>query len=364
MAAHPVAVLEHAPTPYRPAIFEEVGKTRDVDVFYYRADESRNRWAPCAAGGGTRFSERTPVSLELGPFVLLPTLPYHLLRGEYEEVVGNSDINTLPTMALVLPIVLLTDTELTIWTEEIDSEHRYEKYADRPYRVRIAAELFWLWGRLCQFFLYRSASRVIAYSELARDAALKRGASSSKTTTRPQAIDPAVVSAPDPDVRPTRGDPTVLFLGSIEERKGIDVLVDALPLLPSSASVWIAGEGEERETVERLTASDDRVEVFGRVDESTKAALLRRADVLALPSRHEPWGIVVLEALACGTPAVTTTAAGAAMVLDDSAVVPPGDAEQLADALVQSAGTDFDSPPTPPAMAEPLCYSDSCQNGV
>ena len=67
--------------------------------------------------------------------------------------------------------------------------------------------------------------------------------------------------------------------------------------------------GWERELAAAVAASGvaDRILVPGYVPESDKAALLTGADVFAYPSRYEGFGLPVLEALACGTPVVTTT---------------------------------------------------------
>jgi len=201
--------------------------------------------------------------------------------------------------------------------------------------------------------LYKLSDRVVAYSELARDAAIRRGANPAKIRTSPQTIDPSILSPPDPEFEAEKGDPTVLFLGTVGPRKGVDVLIDSLEVLPSSAKLWIAGEGPLREEIES-DVDDKRIEMFGRVDEGTKTALLQESDVLALPSRHEPWGIVVLEALTCGTPAVTTSAAGVAMILDDSAVVEPDNAEELARAILNASKEQAAEIPSLGEMADPL----------
>jgi len=349
-----VAVLEQRPTPYRPALLNEIGKHRDVTVFYFETTDPKNRWDDHTAGGGANFTERNMVSFDIGPFTICPTLPFRILDGEFDEVVGTSDTTHMPTMMLLLPIFVFTDISLTVWTEEIDTDYRYDHRKNKSKLMDLLATIYWTVTQFCQRVVYATADRVIAYSEIARDTAIARGASESKIITRPQAIDRSVLSEPSSECNPPEGNLTVLFLGTVGKRKGIDVLTDALDYLPSSTKLWIAGEGPEIDSIEALAASEDRMEVFGRVDEATKVALLQKADVVALPSRHEPWGIVTLEALYCDTPVVTTSAAGAAMIFDDEFVVSPGDAKQLGEALLNAATAEAPDPPELETMAEPL----------
>jgi UDP-glucose:(heptosyl)LPS alpha-1,3-glucosyltransferase len=130
-------------------------------------------------------------------------------------------------------------------------------------------------------------------------------------------------------------DHVVLFAGSGWERKGLATAIEALPRLPGVRLVVI-GRGDERR-YQRLAVDldvGDRIRWLG-----LRADLERwyvAADVLALPTRYEPFGNVHLEALASGLPVVTTTAAGGAEMVEtgkNGAVVPPGDPAALAAAV-------------------------------
>jgi glycosyltransferase involved in cell wall biosynthesis len=89
-------------------------------------------------------------------------------------------------------------------------------------------------------------------------------------------------------------------------------------------------EAEARAAVSRL-GLDGRVEFVGHVEKPALAALYRGAECFVLPSRYEGFGLPVLEAMASGTPVVTTTAGSLPEVADDAAVlVDPGDPVALA----------------------------------
>jgi glycosyltransferase involved in cell wall biosynthesis len=135
--------------------------------------------------------------------------------------------------------------------------------------------------------------------------------------------------------------PYVAFVGTLEPRKDVPNLVrafDALARERRDLSLVLAGApGWGIEAIEAAIASiahRSRVRRVGYVDEQDKVALFRGAAGIAYPSMEEGFGLPVLEALACGTPLVTTTGTAMAEVVDDAALlVTPTDTDQLADAL-------------------------------
>ena len=109
----------------------------------------------------------------------------------------------------------------------------------------------------------------------------------------------------------------VLALSRLHPKKGLDTLLKALTTLPNYYA-WLAGDGPLRRELETLAKNlgvIDRVRFLGwRTD---RAALLRSCDVCALPSRYEPFGTVILEAWAAGTPLVACKSAGPAAHIEN-----------------------------------------------
>jgi UDP-glucose:(heptosyl)LPS alpha-1,3-glucosyltransferase len=130
----------------------------------------------------------------------------------------------------------------------------------------------------------------------------------------------------------------VLFVGSGFERKGLTYLLQAFGSLKAKDSqLWIVGKGHVA-PYQRIAARlglSDRLKFWGPVADT--APYYQAATVLALPTLYDPCSNVVLEALACGTPVVTTAANGAAEFLtpgENGAIIPqPNDLAGLRAAL-------------------------------
>ena len=130
--------------------------------------------------------------------------------------------------------------------------------------------------------------------------------------------------------------PWVLALSRLHEKKGLDILLQALVELPGCVA-WLAGDGPLEGDLKALAAKlgvAERVRFLGwRTD---RGALLRAADICVLPSRYEPFGTVMLEAWAAGTPLVAAASQGPAALIADGGnglLVPIDDVAALAGAI-------------------------------
>ena len=185
---------------------------------------------------------------------------------------------------------------------------------------------------------------VTAVSEATRRGILEFTGNRVGTEWLPNVLDEAAFSEPSGEARvPGR----ILFVGMVRRVKGLDVLVRALSLLRSiepCAHLRVIGSTLSPSSrrvdneVRRLVASMGLARAVEFVELLTPhevAAEMRRASVLAVPSRRESFSAVTIEALASGTPVVATRCGGPEELLDDGAgrLVPVEDPVALAAGL-------------------------------
>ena len=133
--------------------------------------------------------------------------------------------------------------------------------------------------------------------------------------------------------------PFVLYVGAPEARKGFDTLLEAMSLVARERSdlrlvvtSWLGNWPMPRGA---------RVIELGHVDDDTLAALYRACAALALPSRHEGFGLPVIEAMSYGAPVIASNASSLPEAGGDAACyVPPGDPAALAAAILRVTGDD------------------------
>ena len=137
------------------------------------------------------------------------------------------------------------------------------------------------------------------------------------------------------------GGPIALFIGNLAPVKGLDILVDACARLVREGvrfRCFLIGQGPLRPALQREVSRlglGETVTLLGPRPHDQLPDWFRAATVFVLPSRSEGVPIVLLEALACGTPFVASRVGGVPEIshLGPSRLVPPQDAEALAEAL-------------------------------
>lgn len=210
-------------------------------------------------------------------------------------------------------------------------------------------------------FSAKRADRVVAIShDLYTRAIEELHIDPGKVDRVPHAVDTAKYSYIESDVRERlgipRGIPLVLFVGRLEARKGVHVLCQAIPeIIGSMPSTRFVLVGRDTNTpqggsvksyitkeAERRGFSDNLVLIDSMLPDEL-VALYSACDVFVLPSLWEGFGLVVLEALACGKPVVATSVGGApeiGLTPPSGIVVAPNNPKELAEALLELLSLD------------------------
>jgi len=133
----------------------------------------------------------------------------------------------------------------------------------------------------------------------------------------------------------------VLFVGKLAHFKGVDILIEAVRLYeneyPDDITVIIAGDGELATTLKKQAKDGNLHDLYfmGHLNSTQLRELYSTADVSLVPSRREPFGLVAIEALACGCPVIATNQGGLTDIIIDSVgtLVDVEDAEGLKEAI-------------------------------
>jgi glycosyltransferase involved in cell wall biosynthesis len=176
------------------------------------------------------------------------------------------------------------------------------------------------------------ADHILTVSDLARESYIDAGVPSEQVTAVPMGMDLSAFTPPDDTKNDLSGALTFLFAGHAGRRKGVDVLLAASERLTNeggSHRLQFAGSVE----VGLFEDTDAQVECLGYLSTPELAEAFRQADVLVLPSRHDSFGRVVVEAMASGLPVIVSEHVGAKELVTEGEtgwMVPAEDVEALA----------------------------------
>jgi glycosyltransferase involved in cell wall biosynthesis len=321
---------------YVAAVVERLERDHDVDVALMRG----NSLAYAATDDG---SERGPdVTLELDPDAVPEAVDGRLSASaarsvvdgelpsgdEYDAIHVHDWYGVLPALTLTgdggPPMVV--SSHLPIRSGFTYSGHEI------PERSKLRLEALG----------FQVAARVLVPSEFVAQVLRREyDVPPARITVVPNGVDTERFT-PDSGAKEDTG-ATVLTVARLTEQKGLPYLLDAAETFSAGTTVEIVGDGPLRADLEatcRSRSLGDTVRFRGYLPDDDLLNAYRRADVFAFPSVYEPFGLVALEAMACGTPVVAFDAGGVREVLmdDDREVrggllAPPGDVEAFGRAL-------------------------------
>lgn len=323
-----VAVVSPEPTPYRAPLFDRVAAHAGIDlsVIYAARSVAHRAWkvepthrhvvlGGVALPGAERFLRHQ--------YPLTPGIA-RALRNAQPDVVVVSGWSTFASQAAIawcrahgVPYVLLVESH------DLEPRSAWRRAVKGAVVPR----------------LLRAAASVLVVGSAARESVVARGATSVRVfantidvaswTTRAQQLERR---RPDDDV-------VVLSVARLVPEKGIEDLIRGVAEAGDSRlRLVVAGAGPRREALVELAAERGvRLTILGHLPEGELAQTYVDADVFALLSHHEPWGVAVNEAAASGLPLLLSDRVGAAadLLVDgrNGFLVPAGDVPEAARAL-------------------------------
>ena len=307
MSDHPASrpircvVISEIPVSYRSGLFDEIHRRANIDlrVVYLAEGQSDRPWETGGSADGDWISVER--SLHLGSTAqgyfprLTPGLGHTLSRLQPDTVV-------LPGWA-----------HPACWQAALWCRRHH-----RPYGVMAETWHQQAETRLPTKLTSTVRDRILAGSalgmpagELAADYLRHHGAPHVKVV-HANTCDAVSIAEKTADVSKLSA-PSVVYIGRLMEHKGASLVIGlARRLADHGITMRIAGDGPMRAEIEALAQSIESVEFVGPVAPDTAHRLMAEATVVVVPSLKEPWGVVLHEALACGTPVVATNQVGSA----------------------------------------------------
>jgi glycosyltransferase involved in cell wall biosynthesis len=309
-----LTLLTEIPAPYRVPLFNALADRVDLRVLFLRARHPARPYDLHA--NEFRFDWQI-----LRGFATTLRTHWLVVNGSVRREVGRADVVLVggwnqPAFWEALACSRVRGISTILWTESTQTD--------------------WRSGRLDllkRLLLLRLPRAFVVPGSAARNYLLALGVSADRIFVAPNAVDPNVFGAPEP--KRTDGPVRLLAVGRLAPEKGLDTLLEATRDLP--VEVVIAGSGPEEARLRALAGPN--VTFLGNVERDALAGVYANADVAVMPSRSEPWGMVLNEASLAGLPLVSTTAAGAAWELVEDGVngfrVAPDDPVALRAAILR-----------------------------
>ncbi|MDX6423916.1 MAG: hypothetical protein QOI67_1387 [Gaiellaceae bacterium] len=314
-----IALLTEIPAPYRIPLFNALALRADLRVlFLAERDPRRGFYEPHREEW--RFDHRVLPGAQLrrgGRWLVLNRRVLRELRRFQPDAVAVGGWNQ-PAFWLALAYCRLRRIPLLVWIESTARDARSDA---RPLALARSA-------------MVRGAAGAYVPGTAAADYARSLGVG--LVETAPNAIDASIFEQAAVD-RSERDGCTFLYAGRLDPEKGLDTLLEAFRDV--SGELVLVGGGSDEERLRALPG--DRVRFEGPTDRDALVRYYRDADVFVLPSRSEPWGMVLNEAATAGLPLVATEESGAAHDLIEDGVngfrVPADDVGALRARLQQFA---------------------------
>jgi glycosyltransferase involved in cell wall biosynthesis len=321
-------ILHSAIVPYRLPLFTELAKSFDVTVWFARKEDPGRLWGTDIREEG--FEYEILRSWAFHGVVFTGPLWQRLKRGKWDAILFADNFENLFSISEIIVFASLSGTPVLAWSEHVEmGPHAKQLYAAAVSRsdylgYKLSKSIH---NRIRKWW-YKRASAVLSMSGPLSDAELEGvGVHADKRWTGTQVMPmdssglAGIREKRDLKARTRDSERGVVFLylGYFRPEKNIESLLDAFMENARDADALVlAGAGPQERSLRARANSAPNVTFPGYVSGDEKRNLLLETDFLVLPSFIDPWGLVVNEALASGTPVICTTGCGAAALIHDN----------------------------------------------
>lgn len=331
-----VFLLHNIIAPYRLPLFEKLNEKFDLTVFFCKEKKKDRKWGTSLSAYS--FKNEILKSFDVGPYIINYSLFLKLLYNMYDVYLVGENPEIFFSVIITLFFAKLYHKPFILWSGELET--KYSKHADansenKKVLSRIYREIVYFYRRI----LYSQADAFIAYCQKAKDFLIKSGVPEEKLFIGGQVMPEELLpkASVNKSERRFKNKKIVLYLGYLQKRKGVEYLIKAYKNLKNkNSALIIAGSGPDEERLKSLVGNRNDIHFVGHVNGKEKAKYCSLADIFVFPTLHDPWGLVVNEAIYYGLPVIITTAAGASDLINEAEngyVIKPADVNALKNTL-------------------------------
>lgn len=340
-----VILLTEIISPYRIPPFNDLMQSENIDleIFFLTETESRRSWY--VPKDTLKFSYRVLWNVQIGksyqnsPIYLNPGVIYRLWQQQPDVIIlgGWSHL----TYWLSFVYAQMMGTRLLIWSESTLKDKRTTSQ----------------WKNKLKLWMVKKAEGYIVPGKAQKDYLLYLGAKNENVWLAPNAVDTHFFSSVSELYRQDReglkqklnlSGMILLFVGRLIDEKGVPELLAAFQELQTLKSVTlvIVGDGPQSQMYQDYCRqySLNTVVFSGFQNQNALVQYYAIADIFVFPTRTDPWGLVLNEAMAASLPIVCSSAAGAVDDLVEQGgngfIFPVGDVTRFAEALQQLVDDD------------------------
>lgn len=320
-----VAIITNIPAPYRVDFFDFLQKNYKeycFTIIYSSKNEDNRNWKiDQSKMNNCVFLKSKTIKIKKrydNYYLHIPVGVSNALKEIQPDVVVGSEYN--PTILQVLQYCKKNKIPFVSWTDGTLFSERNRNFIQKFLRKYVIAK----------------ADAYIGSSTKSKEAQIYYGADERKCHVSLLSVDvEKYIQKPQ-----GRGNGKILYVGSLIERKGVDLLFQALANVKNPFELYLAGNGEEKENLENLAGKlniQENVHFLGQLSREELLTHYADSDIFILPTREDCFALVILEAICSGLPIVCSKYADGAydMIKEgkNGFIVDPYDAKAFAEKI-------------------------------
>lgn len=325
-----IVIISNIPAPYRVAFFEYIAKhlqQYEITILYSARQQQNREWSIEGE------------KLQNSVFLKSKTIR---IKRRYDDKYIQIPYNLTTELNKIVPDIVVVSEYNPVSIRAMHwCKTHHKKYISWTDGTLYAERNINFLQRLSRKFIIQKADAYLASSSKSREAQIAYGANEKKCfiSSLTVDIDQYLIEGKN------REGKRLLLVGSLIQRKGIDLLLKALVHVEQAYELHIVGEGPEREALKMQIEAlqlGNKVIFHGFQQGDALRDIYAESDIFILPTREDCFGLVILEAMCAGLPVISSKYADGAYDLvvegETGHIIDPNQAEQFAAVISQLLG--------------------------